>query len=112
MIAVDHCSVPGACGVGVVYEFEDVGTRRKSHWGDVYTKATDCNKGGAGWICGGFLENDPVCDTVFEEMSAKYNLVFRTPTRINKNSGNPFYFAVFDTEGVNIPQGFDETGDM
>ena len=111
MISVGHSTVEGACGVGVVFCFEDTGVRKKDYWGSYYRSAVHQNNGGAGWVCAGFVENDPLSDEVFQQMFNKYKLVFKTPTRLNKNSSNPFYFAVFDTEGVDIPQGFDEVDD-
>jgi len=110
MISVVHDTVEGACGVGVISCFEET-NGKMTYWVETPKSATACNKGGAGWICAGFVENDELSERVFQQMFNKYKLVFKTPTRLNKNSGNPFYFAVFDTEGVDIPQGFDEVDD-
>jgi hypothetical protein len=94
-------TVDGACGVGLVYDFGH------STYYARYDPTTK-NQGGAGWMCAGFIENDSLSDEMFKQLSDKYNLVYRTPTRINVNSGNPFYFAVFDTQGSGVPTGFDE----
>lgn len=94
---VESSTITGACGVGVVHDFD-------SFYG---TQIGSSNLGGAGWQCAGFIEGDKVCDKVFQQMSYYYKLVYKTPTRVNVNSGNMFYFAIFDTEESGVPTGFD-----
>jgi hypothetical protein len=65
------------------------------------------HQGWGGWLTAGFIEGDDVCDQAFKEMSKKFKLVYRTPTRVNVNSKNPFYFCVFDTTEANTPIGYD-----
>jgi len=101
MIYAEFDTISGACGVGVAHQFED-----ESDWSSYdITKGTS---GGAGWLSAGFVVGNEMCDEAFALLSAKYKLVYQTPPRINKNSGNVFYFAIFDCEGAGVPIGFDE----
>ena len=93
-------TVTGACGVGVAYYFGD------TDYSDY--EIAGQNPGGAGWLCAGFIKDDKICDKAFGELADKYKVVFITPPRKNVNSGNDFYFAVFDTKGSGVPTGFDE----
>lgn len=80
-------AVPGSCGVSVLYYFEHAS----------YVGQTSLNNisSGAGWCCAGFV-NTPRCKRVYKEMCEKYKLVYQTPVRVNRNSGRPFFFAVWD----------------
>lgn len=104
MMYGEFSTVAGACGVGVIHNF---GTS------NYYSaEATSRNPGGAGWLCAGFIYKNKMCDQMFKELNDKYKLVFQTPVRTNINSGNEFYFAVFDTEGSGVPTGFDAVEEM
>lgn len=101
MIYAEFDTISGACGVGVVHEFDE----SNEDWMEPITKGT---RGGAGWLSAGFVVGSTLCDEAFALLSAKYKLVYQTPPRINKNSGNVFYFAIFDCEGAGVPIGYDE----
>lgn len=94
-IYVEHDVVAGACGIGVVSEFDYDDDGRWSN--DNLLKGT---KGGTGYLCAGFIKDDLICDEVFTQLSKKYKVVFVSECRKNVNSGNMFYFAVFDCKGV------------
>jgi hypothetical protein len=87
---VEYDNVPGACGVQVVYGFEE----NDEGWSS--DKLEEVEGGGAGWLCSGFNYNES-SNEAFKYLSEKYKLVYRTPDRLNSNSGNMFFFAVFDT---------------
>ena len=96
-IKAELATVPGACGVGV---YEGFGI----HYGvDI---ATAPHEGGAGYVMAGFIYKDKLCDEAFEILNKRFKLVFKSRVRKNKNSGNKFYFAVFDTYGI-CKSGFD-----
>lgn len=101
MIYAEFDTISGACGVGVVHEFSE----DAEYYALEIIKGTG---GGAGWLSAGFVVGNAMCDEAFALLSAKYKLVYQTPPRINKNSGNVFYFAIFDCEGAGVPIGFDE----
>lgn len=101
MIYAEHSPVAGACGVGVVSDFSYSNLYRDQ-------SITFGTKGGCGWVCAGFIHGDKLCDEAFEEMSTVYKLVFKTEPRINVNSDNLCYFAIFDVAGSGKPIGFDE----
>ena len=78
-------TVEGACGVGVAYDFgygKEVGNI--------------VNSGGTGYISAGFRADNYNDLLVFAEMEQRGPCVFRTPVTPNVNSGNNFFFAVFD----------------
>lgn len=88
-IKCERETLPGACGVAILVDFHRDCDECKSvdeHLG-----------GGAEWLCSGFVENSDKSTEAFQDLCAKYKLVFRTPTRLNRNSMHQFYFAVFDT---------------
>jgi len=50
--------------------------------------------GGIGYNIAGFL-NSNNCKAVYEEIKRDYDIVFQSPVKRNKNSGNDFFFIVF-----------------
>ncbi len=76
----------GTCGVGVLYNFAVGG------WGTPLGEATDS---GCGWYVAGFVDTD-TCKQAYEELCEKYTLVYQSPVRLNINSGNDFFFCIFD----------------
>ncbi len=98
-------SVVGACGVSVIYNFGD------NDWGtnldilhndpgeDEEFDPDDCVGGGAGWCCAGFNYTEK-SNKMWDYLNKRFKLVYRTPDRINVNSGNNFFFAIFDTRSV------------
>lgn len=94
-------TVTGACGVGVLYDFNAGESYYRQPVNDFI------NPGGCNWLCAGFIEGDSTSDKVLKELiEAGYKEVFRTPVRVNKNSGHKFYFVVFDG-GEDCAYGFD-----
>lgn len=100
-----HSTPSSTCGVGYVYDFEDDEVK---NYGDNYTNILMGTMGGTGFLMAGFICRDRVCTKAFRMLKKKYKLVYRSPIRLNKNSGNKFYFAVFDCEGTDAKIGFDE----
>jgi hypothetical protein len=85
---VDCDTLVGGCGVNNVYAYDDA-------WDNV-TELEDVEGGGAGWLVASFNFSEPSKE-VWAYLSDKYKVVYKTPTRPNTNSGNMFFFAVFDT---------------
>lgn len=103
-----HDTISGACGVGVVYDFRLINEEYFHGKGNL----TLFNKGGANWLTAGFILGNETSDIAFKELSDKYKLVFKTSVRKNKNSGNRFYFCVFDTYGSGVPFGYDDCEEL
>lgn len=82
-------SVVGACGVGVVYDFH-------KHRDTAAPLVSQIRGGGAGWLAVGFID-DRNSKEAYEELCEAHKLVYQTPVRRNTNSGNDFFFAIFDT---------------
>lgn len=78
-------TVDGTCGVGVLYDYN-------KGWGPEIGYSSES---GCGWYVAGFIDND-TCKAAYEEMCEKYTLVYQSPIRRNKNSGNMFFFCIFD----------------
>lgn len=96
-----HTTVKGACGVGVTHDWE----YNDSDW--IYGVPVESkNPGGAGWLMAGFVVGDKVCDIAKKQLTKKFNVVYESPVRLNKNSDNEFYFMVFDTLDSDIKQTF------
>lgn len=96
---VETDTVVGACGMGVIYEFD-------SSYGHDLDEITPL--GGAGYVMAGFIEGNEICDKAFKIMTERWDLVWRSEVRENRNSGNKFYTAVFDcSDGGKARYGFD-----
>ncbi len=91
-------TLPGACGVEILYEFED-GDNSDFCDGDAINKDF-ITTGGAGLVCAGFIADDEDSDKMFDKLSNIYDVLFVSPKRLNRNSKNQFYFAVFSVKDV------------
>ena len=82
----------GGCGITNFSDFEyfDPWHDKKPILDDI-----DDDNSGAGWGIACFVD-DADCREAYEEIISKYNVVFQSPVRTNKNSANPFFFVVFD----------------
>ena len=87
-IQVREETLHGTCGVSLFYSFNE-------DW-DTANIPNIIPGGGIGIVCAGFRHKHEVDDQVFEEMCKHGKLLFKTRVRKNRNSGNKFYFAVFD----------------
>ena len=101
VIRVNEETLTGTCGVSVFYSFNnDWATENIS---DIIPG------GGTGIVCAGFRHKHELDDKVFAEMCKYGKLLFKTRVRKNRNSGNKFYFAVFDyAKGGKGKYGFDD----
>jgi len=84
-------TVTGACGMGVLSGFS---SPTKWYPGKEISDATTGS--GTGMFCAGFVTGNEVCDTMYKELSAKFPVLWKSEERLNRNSGNMFYFVVFD----------------
>lgn len=74
----------GTCGVNVWYNYN-------SPYGYSIEEA---RMGGIGYAVAGFV-NESVSKQVFEHIKEKKEVVFCSPVKTNRNSGNKFFFVVF-----------------
>jgi hypothetical protein len=94
----------GTCGVTLLYDFWESSVK-----GFGFNPADNIMPGGAGFITAGFIHDDKLSDKMFALLSSKYDVLFVSPVRLNRNSGNQFYFAVFSVKDVeNDKYGFDD----
>lgn len=100
-VKVREETLPGTCGVSLFYAFND-------DWA-AENIPNIIPGGGTGIVCAGFRHKNEVDDMVFEEMCKHGKLLFKTRVRMNRNSGNKFYFAVFDyANGGKGKYGYDD----
>jgi hypothetical protein len=78
----------GTCGLGILYDFE-----RNGRWGTPIGQ--NPGEAGCGWYVAGFIDT-PLCKEVYEKCCESFTLIYQSPVRINRNSGNEFFFCVFD----------------
>lgn len=84
---------PGTCGLDVIYAFN-------RQTGDVARFGREISQlqiRGAGFSVAGFL-NTRICRQVYLELSKKFKAVYQSPVRINRNTGNDFFFVIYDTQ--------------
>lgn len=82
----------GTCGVGLFsgfYNHHDPLTR--------LLPENVLGYGGAGWQVAGFIPNKE-CHEVYDKFKERFQIVMQSPTRHNRNSGNRFFFVVYDTK--------------
>lgn len=84
-------TINGSCGVGVVYHFtpDDRFGSKNAPFGQLHA-------GGAGWTLASFVVGNEVCDAAYKELKETFPIVYQSPVRTNVNSGNEFYFCIFD----------------
>lgn len=79
----------GACGVSVLWNFD-------GDYANFSTKRAWVTAAGCGWVSAGFIEGDKTCNEMFKWMSKQGKLMYKSPVKLNRNSKNNFYFALFD----------------
>jgi hypothetical protein len=93
--------VDGQCGIGGLKKFtETTPPYSVEHYESYGYSHLDSGKplkhcGGIGMFGSGFV-NSPSCKKVYEVLNQRFKLVFITPVRQNKNSGNQFFYAMWD----------------
>lgn len=91
-----RANVGGNCGLGVLYNHS------LAKGGFYYSRAKTAAKqvGGTGFVVTGFVDSD-ACQAVYDELKDNYEIIYQSPVRRNRNSGNDFFFCVYDTRGKN-----------
>lgn len=81
----------GSCGITHFDNFELF-----EHAYKAYTVRNKKYKKGAGFALAGFV-NDEACRMAYHIMAKRFKLMFQSPVRVNSNTGNRFFFCVYDT---------------
>lgn len=92
VLVAEEDTLPGSCGVGIIYEFE---LEDEENIYDIFDDERFSSVGGAGWTTAGFIDNED-CKDVWRYLTKRFKVAYTTPIRTNTNSGNKFFFAVFD----------------
>ncbi len=85
-------TLQGTCGVGLLAGFQTAWSDRP----DERRMDRVVPRGGAGWQVAGFV-NTNVCKDAYETLKKRYKIVMQTRTRRNNNSGNRFFFCIYDS---------------
>ena len=84
--------VPGTCGVGLYYLFNDPPSYYYSVPRDALVR------GGIGYAIAGFVDT-PNCKVVYDKIKKDHKIVFQSPVKNNRNSGREFFFIVYTKKG-------------
>jgi len=80
-------AMSGMCGVNIHRSFQ---TGEPGLWSNEAPKL-----GGANLACAAFIPSE-TCRLAYEELAKKFNIVYQSSVRTNRNSGNKFFFVVYD----------------
>lgn len=86
-----NTTLGGTCGVGLFAQFQN-----QLYPNSAYSLDKLAPRGGAGWQVAGFV-NTHVCKEAYAILKKRYKIVMQSPKRQNYNSGNSFFFCVYDT---------------
>lgn len=91
--------IPGACGICHIQDFNTEDDFDLE-------ELTECGRcGGAGFAIASFIETTSEyhraqaenSQQAYEILKKKYKVVYESPKRLNNNTGNMFWFCVYDT---------------
>lgn len=85
-IDCDCDTLTSTCGVSLFMEFG-------GPFSPLCTKSVVL--GGADLACAGFIDT-PNCRMAYEQLKARFNIVYQSTPRRNSNSGRQFFFVVYD----------------
>lgn len=91
MIYADHTDVDMNCGIGVV---NNLSIGNTYSWQRPLAETVG-RLTGTGYFIAGFVDNKD-CHEAYAALLQLANIVFQSEVRINTNSGNEFFFCVFD----------------
>lgn len=94
MLRCEADTLQGSCGVTLLHSFYE------GHATYKFNPDDDIMPGGAGFITAGFIHENELSDKMFVFLSSKYDVLFVSEVRLNRNSQNQFYFAVFSVKNV------------
>lgn len=104
-------TVPGSCGLGVLYEFGECFGDEQSRWSDYHRiDKPFVHNGGTGFYVAMFIVGNAICEQAYEALKAQHTIVYESPVRVNSNSDNEVFFCVFD--GGEDTHGFDKYSDF
>lgn len=84
-----YCStVPGMCGLGVVHSFDN------PHGQQYKVNVSAARLGGIDFSVAGFTDTKR-CQKTYNVIKESFDIVFQSPVKRNRNSGNMFFFIVF-----------------
>lgn len=86
-------SVIHTCGLGVLGNF----STSAGEWCE-HRQLLTAPPGGTGFFVAGFIPTSE-CKLAYEKLTKRYKLIYQSPVRINTNSGNQFFFCIFDRVG-------------
>lgn len=88
--------VHGSCGLGVLYSFKHLNSREYPNHHASLENNLENNPGGCGFLTAAFIDNS-YCKEMFLLLKSKFPILYQSEIRHNTNSGNNFFFCIFDT---------------
>lgn len=101
MISINSGTIAGSCGVGMVFDYRIC--KDSDYWNISLEKYQ--TEGGCGWVFAAFIEGDETCEQAYEIMKNKWKIMYQSPIKLNINSGNNFFFCIFEVPEEE-PRGF------
>lgn len=86
----------GFCGINMISSFQEFSPEMYGHNARIKTDQLKALHGGCGWLQAGFVVGDPKCEEAYAILMDRFELVFQSDVRVNKNSLNKFFFAIWD----------------
>lgn len=87
-------TIQGNCGISYIYDIMyDFGYTNYP-----YQKLDKNIKfpGGCGWQIAGFIDTKQ-CKDAYDKLKTFAEIVYQAPVRVNRNSGNKFFFVLYNT---------------
>lgn len=91
MIIAETGTVDSACGIGWIGYFVN------GHQSDDYPLIEIEPSGGAKFTVVGFI-NTNQCKEAYRILAERFKILYQSPVRVNENTGNRFFFVVYDTK--------------
>jgi hypothetical protein len=94
---IDH--LPVSCGITELGRFRDHDDSGFLSCGEEI-KNLALSKMGAGWAIASFTDSVSLEDTYYKaylELKKKFKIIYQSPVRKNRRTGNKFFFCVYDT---------------
>lgn len=103
-------TVPGSCGLGVLYEFAEANGEDYPYSDYKRIDKPFVHNGGTGFFVAMFIVGNEICEKAYKALKAQHTIVYESPVRVNSNSDNKVFFCVFD--GGEDTHGFDKYSDF
>lgn len=111
----DMSNQVGACGIGNLHSFKRYDLSKmvaleaknyKEYYSDQSKKIHEMS-GGCGFMSAAFIDT-PECKEMYKLLKDKFPILYTSEIRFNTNSGNNFFFCIYDTGEKVVPEKFQD----